>query len=522
MKLKGKQILSGLLVTALCLGSSASVFAAGQEGAYWPTFRKDNSNMAIVDTTLPITNEPLKEKWNQSFYKPGVQGTVSEPIVLGENLYVVAGKNINRMDKATGEILNQGTLVSSVGFFSRATYGDGKIFVPVNAGIIQAFDATTLESLWCTERVKNAQTLCQVTYDNGYLYTGYWQGGSNTGKFFAVDTNAQTVTSTDPKLDQPIMPKKWESADNGGFYWSGATVTGNIVVFGGDSGTLYAVNRETGEAIDTYQTKGKIRSCITQSAEGNFYFTAGEGDFEGASNDGFIYKVGMDESGHFTEPAEAMLEMPSTCNPMVYNGRVYVPMGKTFNATDLSDVSIFNATDLSKLYDVEMPGCSKSSPLLTTAYATPENNQTVYLYLTLNNEKGQIVRIEDNETNTTPKMQIVYTPELPDKSPNNNCTGSLVSDAEGTLYYHNDNGHLIALTGTSVSMMMGDVDEDKEITSFDALMTLQASVEKIELLGDQIAIADVDGDKEITSFDALLILQYSVGKITEFPSKGGQ
>ncbi|MFN6433060.1 dockerin type I domain-containing protein [Eubacterium callanderi] len=526
--MKFKQIISGLLTTALLVGSSGAAMAAGQE-AFWPTFRKDNSNMAIVDTRLPIGEEQLTEKWNLNFYENYVQKAPSEPVIVGDKLFVVAGKKLNQIDSATGKIIKSAPLIGNqqMGFFSRLTYGDGKIFVPVTAGLIQAFDAETMEPLWCTELVNATQTLCQVTYDNGYLYTGYWRntGVKTVGKFFCVDTNAQTHPASgegnEPvKLfgDIPVMPTKWESEDNTGFYWSGAAIAGDAVIYGGDSGILYSANRETGEIIDHYQTDGMIRSCIAQDSNGDLYFTAGEGDFQNGSNEGYVYKVGCDESGRFTTKIKAELDYPSTCNPMVYNGRVYVPMGKQFTSEDISNLSVFNSDDLSLIYNIEVPGCSKASPLLTTAYATEENNQTVYLYITINNEKGQIARIEDNAVNTTPKIKIIYTPEKVEGAGNNNTTASLVSDQQGTIYYHNDNGRMMALTGyiDQPDYVLGDVNGDGAITSADALLALQASVGKGDLTEKQTLAADVDHDKKVTSSDALLILQYSVGKIIEF------
>lgn len=527
--MKFKQIVSGLLTAALLLGSSGAAMAAGQE-AFWPTFRKDNSNMAIVDTRLPIGNDQLSEKWSINFYGDKyVQAAPSEPIMVGDKLYVVAAKNLNQIDRETGKIIKQAPLIGeqSMGFFSRLTYGDGKIFVPVTAGLIEAFDAETMEPLWCTEVVNSTQTLCQVTYQDGYLYTGYWgkTGTRTLGKFFCVDTNAETHPASGEKSepvkifgDVPVMPTKWESTDETGFYWSGATTVGNAVIYGGDSGVLYSANRETGEIIDSYQTGGMIRSCIVQDNSGNLYFTAGAGDFADGSDEGAVYKVGCDENGRFTTKNKAELDYPSTCNPMVYNGRVYVPMGKQFYSDNLSNVSVFNSDDLSLIYDIEMPGCSKASPLLTTAYATEENNQTVYLYITLNNEKGQIARIEDNAINKTPKMQIIYTPAEVPEADNNNTTASLVCDQQGTIYYHNDNGRMMALTGhiDQPDYVLGDVNSDDHITSSDALMALQASVGKTTLTEKQTLAADVDNDKKVTSNDALLILQYSVGKINKF------
>ena len=62
-----------------------------------------------------------------------------------------------------------------------------------------------------------------------------------------------------------------------------------------------------------------------------------------------------------------------------------------------------------------------------------------------------------------------------------------------------------------------DMDEENKITATDALLALQASVEKVELTDLQKLAAEVDGKEGISATDALLILQYSVDKIDRFP-----
>ena len=63
---------------------------------------------------------------------------------------------------------------------------------------------------------------------------------------------------------------------------------------------------------------------------------------------------------------------------------------------------------------------------------------------------------------------------------------------------------------------LGDVNDDGSINSVDALLTLQASVGKLNLSASAQMAADVNADSTINSVDALRILQYSVGKITSF------
>jgi hypothetical protein len=63
---------------------------------------------------------------------------------------------------------------------------------------------------------------------------------------------------------------------------------------------------------------------------------------------------------------------------------------------------------------------------------------------------------------------------------------------------------------------LGDVNNDKNINSMDALLILQYVVGKSTLSATQLKAADVNVDGKVNSTDALKILQYSVGQIKSF------
>ena len=58
----------------------------------------------------------------------------------------------------------------------------------------------------------------------------------------------------------------------------------------------------------------------------------------------------------------------------------------------------------------------------------------------------------------------------------------------------------------------GDVNADGQVSIDDALLTLQASVQKISLDLRQAAAAEIDSEQGITVSDALTILQIAVNK----------
>lgn len=69
------------------------------------------------------------------------------------------------------------------------------------------------------------------------------------------------------------------------------------------------------------------------------------------------------------------------------------------------------------------------------------------------------------------------------------------------------------IVSQAIFVMMGDLDGNGMVNASDALMTLQHSVQLIELDEFQLVVADVDASESVNATDALTILQYSVGLI---------
>ena len=81
------------------------------------------------------------------------------------------------------------------------------------------------------------------------------------------------------------------------------------------------------------------------------------------------------------------------------------------------------------------------------------------------------------------------------------------------LVVKRNNNFLLAYNECVVTVYSnGDVDSNNTTDSTDALLTLQASVEKIALTENEKLFADMDIDGVVDASDALAILQYSVGK----------
>ena len=66
---------------------------------------------------------------------------------------------------------------------------------------------------------------------------------------------------------------------------------------------------------------------------------------------------------------------------------------------------------------------------------------------------------------------------------------------------------------------IGDLDNDGQITSADALDALRISVGIVEKTPENMALADVDSDGYVTANDALNIIRLSVGLSSVIPKK---
>jgi len=69
----------------------------------------------------------------------------------------------------------------------------------------------------------------------------------------------------------------------------------------------------------------------------------------------------------------------------------------------------------------------------------------------------------------------------------------------------------------SVSLLLGDANNDKIVTAFDAVVVLQLLAGISSAGGNADLVCDINGDGNVTAFDAVLILQYVAGMSTGYP-----
>ena len=438
------QLTNGILSVIL---SAAPASSLPDYSGEWPTFRNSKNNNALTSTLTPDSAETAELKWAKK-YGSGWSASTSIPIIVNENVYFIMGSKIIRADKATGEALKEGTLKGSAGFSTNSlVYAEGMVFAQVGNGVIQAFNADTLESLWVTEAI-GGQTISPITYYNGYIYTGMWRGETNMQNFACF-----SVTDEDPTNGFETKYATWLMPHMGGYYWVGAYVNDVCAVFGSDDGTsdsnsptavLYSVNPVTGSVIDTINdVKGDIRCCVVYDS-GRVYFT---------TKGGYLYSVGLNSNGTFDHASIKSIQIGSmsTSTPVIYKGRLYVGCsgkGYDWDGDSGSGIAVVDVSGgkLDIIYKASTPGYPQAGALVSTAFEAATGK--VYVYTTYNKNPGGIYIIEDSAGQTEPSANNgdLYVPE---KAYQQYCISTICADSEGTLYYKNDSGALIAVKSTA-------------------------------------------------------------------------
>jgi len=401
--------------------------------AYWSNFRNSQYNMAITDAKTPVSAATTVEKWTVS---KGTSWTdTPSGMIIADNALIFMGQTtITKADLQTGEVLATNKMSSNAGFaIISPTFGDGLIFCPLSGGKIEAFNAKTLESVWVFTDALGGQNNTPITYHDGYVYTGYWNGENKEGNFVCVNASTGELV--------------WSKTTLGGHYWSGSTVVGNAVIVGTDDGArgwegdshLYALNRLTGEVISdiTLSGMGDQRSTIAYSTEkGRVYFT---------TKNGYIASAAVNATtGALSDLKSSKISSQATATPVIYGDKIYVGAGGGMQVgATAGNLFAVDANTLEYLYEVPLKGYPQGSILISTAYLAETGK--LYCYATYNNQPGgmTLIKIDPNATTADgAQLEEIYDATNHPQY----CLISPICGPDGTIYYRNDSGTLIALT----------------------------------------------------------------------------
>ncbi len=408
----------------------------GSVSAYWPSFRGNSANMGITDAPLPRGNAIVK--WSLKLGS-GWSKNPSVQIIADNALILMCGQEIYKLDLQTGAVLAKGDMVAAPNFgYIAPTYADGMIFCPLGKGRVQAFDVKTLQSLWVYTDPLGGQALNPITYADGYIYTGFWNKEAEKANFVCL-----SVTDEDPTAQDEAKIASWRHTQLGGFYWAGAVVVGDAVIVGTDDGaggssgdsTVYAFHKTTGAVLSslTLTGAGDQRSSMAYDAEsGKVFFT---------TKGGYLCSAKV-SNGILSDLKMVQNSMQSTSTPVVYQGKVYYGATGIGGDSKLKGLVVADAESLAMLYSVEMKGYPQCSMLLTTAYEKTDGY--LYLYSTYNANPGGITMVRLDPKATTADGAVLT--ELYDAAGMEQyCICNLICGSDGTLYYKNDSGNVIAV-----------------------------------------------------------------------------
>ena len=425
-----------------------------------------NSNNAVTDAPTPISAAEGTLYWavhlGSSATGSGSMGggSVSNPILVNDELIVYAGSTLYRINKDTGETIKTGKMAGSSSFsINGPTYADGMIFVALTNGVVQAFDADSLESLWIYHDPLKGQPNCPITVSNGYAYTGFWNSETRDASFVCLP-----IADERPTASNEEKYAAWRHVQTGGFYWAGACVQNGVLLVGTDdgqdstspvlsTGRVLLFDAATGALLDEVGgICGDVRSTICYDSGSNAYYATSKG--------GEFIRIKLDATGRKIDSKQTLKLQNgttsvamSTSTPVVYKGRAYVGVSGSsqFYAYSGHNITVIDLDGaMSIAYRVPTKGYPQASGLLTTAYENDENGG-VYVYFAENTIPGTIRLLYDRKGQTSPALttmesgkKVAYALFSPSSGHAEHCICSLIADAEGTIYFKNDSGHLMA------------------------------------------------------------------------------
>lgn len=401
----------------------------------WPGFASGSN------TTAPTPTDEVKESWVTQIKDSADWATnVSDPIYVGDYVYIAAGSKLLQLNAKTGETEREGTLVAPINSIARMVYVDGRIIVPLSGGRLQALTADRLVTLWMTPALSataqgDQQSLSTLTLGDGCVYFGTavadWSvtyGGSlvcvdiQTGKVLWFQENSEK-----------------------GYYWSGAALAGSYVVVGDDAGAVIARDAKTGAEVSRVDVGASVRSTVVTSDGGKTLFVV--------SMDGVLHRLSLSDAGILSETGKVKFAKTSTSTPTISGGKLfvggqsetYIQVSKWVKAyygvLAVIDVESLSVSEVSTIdghaFVGDTNGQATSAEIKSAPVVSVQNGET-YVYFTANCNPGGVYCYRLGDTDAS----LIYTP---DADHQNYCMASITVGPDGTLYYVNDSGALFAI-----------------------------------------------------------------------------
>lgn len=421
----------------------------------WSQFQKDEVNIGRTADSAPITAPDATVSWSH-YTTAGYVGIETAPIVVGDYVYVLAANTTNAY---LYKYYKNGTVASGnwhvavgPGNFqnSNPAYGEENVFV-INTGFssnpqpdLYAINASTGNRAWGAN----------VTESTGIQFSTpitYYEDDNNQGWIFFASVNMSSQDPVNLSDDGTYYcyyanngTQVWSRNTNsgGGYYWAGAAVIGDYLVYGDDKSNLTSVewnNVTNGEEWTEHEINvsaefnvnaKEIRSSITWNNTGDptddyghIYFT---------SKGGYCYALGFNKSsGRFNTSDKWSHSIGySTSTPAVHKGKVYVGHNAGFSNGKLYCLNENNGNEVWN----EPVGPVQSSPVISTWYDNGTNNE-IYIYVTTNSNSGGLYCIDKDGDEVWHNTSV---------GNNKYCLGGAAISG-GWVFYGNDAGYLHGL-----------------------------------------------------------------------------
>jgi len=408
----------------------------------WQQFQKDETSVGWTTDSAPVNDPELA--WSYT-----VDGWVDiTPIVGGDQVFGLSSTGrLYAFNPKTGTKNWDIDLTPGFGTFelSVPAYHNGIVYAAVSSGsngqgagrvcAVYASNGSIRESKYYG--LENFQLNTPITYADDKIYIGNWKGGSehteDNGTYYCID--ASDVTN-----------EIWHRTASycTGYYWAGAAIVGDYIIYGDDRANVTCLNKDTGAFVDYINVSEvcgvtpveEIRSSIVwNEATGRIYFTGKKP----SPRSGHAYAVSFNAAtGDLGNSCDWATDIDySTSTPVVYNGKVYVCMGGMYGG-DAGVLKCLNEANGNILYTYSITcgagACgSQSSPAVSVA------DGHVHIYFTTNMANGSAYCIEDSGSAFVEKW--IWNPPYPDDQ--FILQGMAISD--GFVYFGTDGSHVYAL-----------------------------------------------------------------------------
>ena len=378
----------------------------------WTSLGGNNTNNKVSYVKTPASNDDF----GQAILLPNSQTTAtgfnlpSDPVVYQNKIYFVV-KGTIYVDDLNGQQLKSAPLGNdvknspiSMGYLTKLTVGDNKLFVSVQTGgkaIITAYDLNSLKLLWQTPAI-TGQLNSSLHYYNGYLYTGVAINSNSSAN--PCDGYYLALATADNKAVAGIQPLIWtypttlNSSDiaGHGYYFTDPVITNDAIFFAGDDGTIISHSLDKNIVYDSYEIKGnsdnlanKVRSTLVYYD--NYLFVA-------TQNSHSLLKIKI--NNQFFERDDSILtaqNLQTSGGIAVTDDYIYTMAGgASIAAAGNGGLSIFKTSDLSLVYQ-DQQNNSQSIPAVVV-----NGNTTLIYFIDYSDDK--LVLVTDKNASKVPSV----------------------------------------------------------------------------------------------------------------------